>query len=316
MKNLFRKILFGDTEIREYSTITIADEIREKVFLEIAELTINISKVHWLLCLEPIVFGVWLTKDVHVPALNGEEECRIYFCDSFVNDFKIAKRNAVAIAAVDYLDKIEEADGTLYLLKLRESRIYHVGFLKTFILFHKYYKKPKLSFEKFKSLVTAYSYPRRVRIISFKQDDYFNIFPMDLLGEISRSGKYIFGLRHTNVALAKIIEAKKIVASEVPYIYKNTIYELGKHHSGAPPSPGLLPFKIKQTENFGFFIPEWVDSYKEIRILKTKNLGSHMLLLGEIINEKTYRQTSGTLYHIHFLLYYHQTLKRTGYPLV
>ena len=135
-------------------------------------------------------------------------------------DFKIAKRNAVAIITLDYFDKIEEADGTLYLLKLGESKIYHVNFIKTFLLFYKYYKKPKFSFEKYKSLIAAYSYPRRVRIISFKQDDYFNIFPMDLLGEIPQSGKYVFGLRHTNVALAKIIETKKIVVSEVPYIYK------------------------------------------------------------------------------------------------
>jgi hypothetical protein len=118
------------------------------------------------------------------------------------------------------------------------------------------------------------------------------------------------------VALAKIIEAKKIVVSEVPYIYKSTIYELGKHHSGSPPSPESLPFKIKQTENFGFLIPEWAYSYKEIQILKTKDLGSHMLLWGEIVHEKTLRQSSGNLYHIHFLLYYHQKLKRLDYPLV
>src|SRR6185436_18484528 len=98
------------------------------------------------------------------------------------------------------------------------SKIYHVNFFKTFLLFFKYYKKPKYSFGKYKSLIAAYSYPRRVRIISFKQDDYFNIFPMDLLGEIPQSGKYIFGLRHTNVALAKIIHARKMVVSEVPYV--------------------------------------------------------------------------------------------------
>ena len=35
-----------------------------------------------------------------------------------------------------------------------------------------------------------------------------------------------------------------------------------------------------------------------------------MLLWGEIVNEKILRQSSGNLYHIHFLLYYHQKLKR------
>jgi hypothetical protein len=105
------------------------------------------------------------------------------------------------------------------------------------------------------------------------------------------------------------------VVSEASHIYKNTIYELGRHHSGAPPSIDALPFKTKQTEIFGFFIPEWADSYKEIKILKTKNLGSHMMLWGEIINEKTLTQPSDNLYHIHFLLYYHHKLKRQEYRL-
>ena len=91
---------------------------------------------------------------------------------------------------------------------------------------------------------------------------------------------------------------------------------MGKHHGGAPPSPDLLPFKVEPTENFRFEIPEWADSYKEIQILKTKNLGSHMLLWGEILHEKKLRESSGNLYHIHFLLYYHQKLKAADYPLV
>ncbi|MEP6950891.1 MAG: hypothetical protein ABI863_16515 [Ginsengibacter sp.] len=316
MKSLIRKILLGDTEIKEYSTITIEGQIKESVFLETGNFTIDVSKIHWLLCLEPIVFGIWLNNDGHKIFLGDETKYQLYFSGSPGNDFKIAKRNAVAIITLDYFDKIEEANGTLYLLKLTHCKIHHVSFLKTWLLFFKYYKKPKLSFEKYKSLVAAYSYPRRVRIISFKLDDYFNIFPMDLLGEIPASGKYVFGLRHTNATLSKIIETKKIVVSEVPYVYKDIIYELGRHHGSAPPSPGSLPFKIMQTESFGFLIPEWADGYKEIQILKTKDLGSHMLLWGEIINGKTLKQSSGNLYHIHFLLYYYQKLKRVDYPVV
>lgn len=315
MKSLFRNILFGNIEITEYSTITIEGQVKENVFLETGDFIINVSEIHWLLCLEPIVFGIWLSRDGHKILPGGKTRCSLYFSGSS-NDFRAAKKNAVAIITLDYVDKIEEPGGTLYLLKLAGCRIHHVGLLKTFVLFHKYYKKPKFTFEKYKSLIAAYSYPRRVRIISFMQDDYFNIFPMDLLGEIPASGRYVFGLRHTNVALAKIIAAKKIVVSEVPYIYKDTIYKLGKHHGGSPPSPDSLPFALQKTENFGFLIPEWADGYKEVQILKTKNLGSHMLLWGEIINEKTLKQSPGNLYHIHFLLYYHQKLKRTDYRLV
>ena len=61
---------------------------------------------------------------------------------------KIAKRNALAIITLEYLDKIDEALGTLYLLKLRKGKIYHVSFLKAFVLYYKYYNNPKFSFKK------------------------------------------------------------------------------------------------------------------------------------------------------------------------
>ncbi len=316
MKNLLRKILFGNIEIKEYSTITIEGEIKEKVFLKVENFLFDISKIHWLLSLDPIVFGVWFKNNESKIALDEKTWCKMYLGVSTKSDFKIAKKNAVAIIMLHYFDKIEETDGTLYLLKLEESKIYHVNLLKIFLLFNKYYKKPKLSFKKYKSLIAAYSYPRRVRIISFKQDEYLNIFPMDLLGEFNEADYYVFGLRHTNTTLLKIIETKKIVVSEISYKYKDLIYQLGKHHGSSPPTLDSLPFKTIQSEKFGFYIPEWIYNYKEIEILKTINLGSHMLLWGKVVNEKKIKQPASNLYHIHFLQYLKLKSIGVNYPLV
>jgi len=315
MKSLIRKILLGEVAIQEYSTITVPGNIKEQVLLETVNMTIDVSVTHWLLCLEPIVFGIWLKDDGQLADQIEKKGCSLYFGNSGDASFKKVKRRAVAVVVAEYVDKVQEPDGTLYLLRLRKSRIYHFNAVKTWLLFYKYYKKPKFSFKKYKSLIAAYSYPRRVRLISFNREEYFNIFPMDLLGQIAGSGKYVFGLRHTNVALAEIIETKKIVVSEVPYLFKDIIYQLGKHHRGAP-SVDELPFKITQTEKFEFFIPEWADSYKEIRILETRNLGSHMMLLGEITNEKILKKSSGNLFHIHFFLFHRQKLRKESYPLV
>ena len=315
MKGFLRKILLGDTDITEYSTITIKGEIKERVFLEADQFIANVSSNHWVLCLEPIVFGIWLEKGNEI-APGKSDKFRLYFTHSSVGNAREAKQNAVAISTLDYFDKIDDAGGTLYLLRVKSSKIRHVNALKILILFLKYYKKPKLSFEKYKSLVAAYSYPRRVRIVSFLQENYFNIFPMDLMGVVPGAGRQVFGLRHTNVTLSKIVEAKRLVVSEVPYMYKEIIYELGKHHGSNPPSKESLPFEISQTENFGFPFPQWANSYKEIEILQTKNLGSHMLLWGKILNEKELSAPAENLYHIHFLLFYHQKLKGSAYPLV
>jgi hypothetical protein len=214
-----------------------------------------------------------------------------------------------------FFNKIEESDGSLLLLKLAESKIHHISFMKTRLLFYKYYKKPEQNFYRLKSYSASYSYPRKVRLISFKEGTWYNIFPMDLVGDIPGNKRYVFGLRHSNVTLARIIETKKIAVSEVPYEYKEVIYRLGKHHR-EPLNASELPFSFIQSEIYDFPIPDWANSYKEIKILKTMNLGSHMLLWGEEINKKKLTGPSLHLYHIHFLHYLHQRNKGMAYQLV
>jgi flavin reductase (DIM6/NTAB) family NADH-FMN oxidoreductase RutF len=316
MKNIFRKILFGDSVIKEYSTVTINDVIREKVYLKTGNLLIDISENHWVLCLEPIVIGIWIENKEQLTDLDKKTGYRIYFKDSESNDEKNMERNAVAVLDLEFFDEIAESKGSLFLLRMRRSRISHLNFIQTILIYYKYYKKPHLSFKKLKSFVSAYSYPRRVRVVSFKSDDYYNILPMDLLGDISQCNRYVFGLRHTNIALSKIIETGKVVVSEISYEHKDIIYQLGKHHSSVPPSLDLLPFKVITSENFGFYIPDWVQSYKEIKIERTINLGSHMLIWGEVINQKILKNHASHLYHIHFLLYLHQKKKGFSYQLV
>ena len=310
MKNALIKLIFGESIIRDYSSVSIAGEIREHVYLQSKHTIIDISRNQFLLSLDPVVMGVWVEKEKDILALNKNTVFKIFFDDDKVDDGNI-KQHAVAIAELNLFDKIEESDGTLFLLRMKKSEISHIHFLKILLLYYKFYRKPGLSFSQFKSLVTAHSYPRRVRVISFRDGDYYNIFPMDLLGDISGSKRFVFGLRHSNHSLTKIIQAKKIVVSEFSSSYKSIVYQLGKHHTSQPLAMDSLPFKTRQTDHFNFYIPGWVESYKEINIVKNINLGSHMLLWGESVNEKKLMEDSPHLFHIPFLLYLHQ--KNAGY---
>jgi flavin reductase (DIM6/NTAB) family NADH-FMN oxidoreductase RutF len=316
MKGIIREILLGNEAIREYSTVTITGDIKEKVYLRTKKNIFDVSKNQWLLCLDPVVFGIWITDRELIADSNETQDYGLFFGSSINSNAENIERKSVAVLGLSLFDKIEEKDGTLFLLKLEKSRIQHVSPIKALLIYHRYYKKPGFPFKKLKSFASAYSYPRKVRVVSIRQDNYYNIFPMDLLGEISDSKRFVFGLRHTNVALSKIIESGKLVASEVSFEHKETIYQLGKHHGVSPPSLDSLPFKTIQSDHFGFYIPEWADRYTEIKITRTMSLGSHMLLWGEAVNEKILKMSSGHLYHIHFLHYLYQKRKGYAYPLV
>ena len=110
MKEFIRKLFWGSTEITEYSTITVEGAIREQVFFETGSFTINVSDAHWVLCLEPVVFGVWVKRHENV-IISQETKCSLYFCSYKPKNEVRPGRDAVAVVTLEYLDKVEDPGG-------------------------------------------------------------------------------------------------------------------------------------------------------------------------------------------------------------
>ena len=307
MKTFIRKWLLGDTVFSAYVNVTFPDHPQQKVWLRAGKEIIDISGAHWLLCIEPIVFGVWISNQSMQVADHVENFSMIYGGNTHPNGQSI--ENEEACINLQLLESIVEETGVLFLLKFCNADIYQLNTLKRYLLFFRYYRKDGLKYARFKEYVTSYSYPRKIRVVSFREGDYYNIFPMDLLGDIPGSKWYVFGLRHTNIALTKIIESGRLAVCEVSFQFKDTIYQLGKHHSSKMPAVTELSFETIQSKSFSFHIPAWVQDCKEVRIFKTVDMGSHMLLWGEVIDAVTFSPSSQPLYLVH-LLHYLEAKKR------
>jgi len=313
----FGKMLSGEGVIREFSTIGIQDEVKEKVYLVTDDRVMDITARQWLLGLDPRVFGIWVQDKAQMAAISGSKAFTMYFMGSAPLRESDMKRDALAVVELERQGIIEEADGTLFLMKVIHSDIHHISGLKARLLYQKFYKKPGVTYERLKAVAAAYSYPRRVRIISFRESEEYNyIFPMDLLGDIRLCGRYLLGMRHSNQVLGKIVDVRKIIVSEVPAGYKSAIYKLGRNHSAAPPPIEEYPFRVVRTKEFGWYIPEWAESYKEIHIQRTVNLGSHMLLWGKWSENHILKPDTPHLHHIHFLHFLYLKNKGAQVPLV
>lgn len=318
---LFGKMLSGESVIREFSTVGIDDNIREKVYLRAGrpgDRLLDVSGNQWLLGLDPRVIGVWIEKEEDKRLLEETATCMLYFRDSEPAGGLNPGKNALAVVKLALSDAIRENNGTLFLYRVSATEIHHINILKARLLYWKFYRKPGVDFERLKAVAAAYTYPRRVRIISFKLgDDYNYIFPMDLLGDLRGPKRYLLGMRHSNTVLTRIMDVRKIVVSEVPAEYKWQIYKLGRNHSADPPPVDQLPFGVRPTREFGFLIPDWAESYKEIHVRKTLDLGSHMLLWGEWSADVILKQSTPRLHHIHFLHFLHQKSHNAdGYPII
>jgi hypothetical protein len=309
MNHLLNHWLSGNLPVTEYSTITVPSEIHEKVILDFENQRIDISADQWLLCMDPAVFGIWLSKEINITFPNEHSHFNIHFKDHSANNKTTADLKLV------YLARIEEPEGCLLLLSLAKVSIHHVNYLKTRFLYYRHYHRPTHTFEKLKSFAAAYSYPRKVRLISFGLPPDNNIFPMDLVGEILPHNRYVFGLRHTNKSLSGIVQSGEMAVCEVPSRYKTIIYQLGNNHKNTVESLSP-PLEVIRSELFKFPIPAWSNSYKELKITKTLNLGSHMLLWGKVLNEIKMSAPETNLFHVHFLHQLHQLKAGYSYPMV
>ncbi|HXD77425.1 MAG TPA: hypothetical protein VN616_06435 [Puia sp.] len=329
---LYARALTGETVIRDFITVGAGDQLRERVYLVADGQVRQVTGNQWLLGLDPRVVGIW-DPDLGAKGFSGKfpalpGPCKLYMCDAMqgaegdiavdteLTEDAIAEQ-ALGVMELDYKDQVAEHDGTLLLFRVLSTRIRHIDRMRAWLLYQKFYRKPGVTFERLKAVAAAYSYPRRVRIISFRFDDDNNyIFPMDLLADIRPVHRYLLGMRHSNQVLKRILDDGRIVVAEAPANYKQVIYTLGRNHSAAPPPLDQLPFGVISTDRFGFYLPEWVESYKEIRITKTRDLGSHMLLCGEWTEDVILKPATPRLHHLHFLYFLHQKGGCLGYPIV
>jgi flavin reductase (DIM6/NTAB) family NADH-FMN oxidoreductase RutF len=291
MYSLIKKLFFKDAKVKTFLiTRLAASEIAEKVFLKNGKHISEITGHHAMICLDPFCIAAWLPA--YQLNLIDQQSVKIHF-----------KKGDKLNASIDVslIEKIETAHGALLLYKVEKVKNYQVNPLHRLVLFAYLLRSKANTFYSRKVISALYSYPRSIIIVTYRDDTYYNIFPMDIQGYIPEDDLYILGLRTTNITLNKILEAKKVVVCDTDTVAIDTVYALGKHSSASPTAVEELTFGITESELFGFPVPDFTGSYKEIEIIQHKKMGYHMLMIGKVVNSKKLKESTASLYHVGFL---------------
>jgi hypothetical protein len=202
------------------------------------------------------------------------------------------------------------------LYKAERPATFQLNPLIRFITLSFFLRNRSSSLQERKLIAALYSYPRKIIAVSYKEEGYCNIFPMDIEGHIPGSNLYILGLRNSNFTLKKILEQKKLLVADTSDADIGTIYSLGRHQSISPPPIGSLPFSTSNSELFKFPVPGFSSSYKELEIIRSRNMGYHMLLVGRILNEVNTVAEPASLCHLHLFEFVHsgyEKISNAGY---
>ncbi len=293
MGSVIKNIFFKDTKITTFFISRLPEtSIEEKVFLKKGRHKVDITRHQGMICLDPFCISVWLSKE------------QTQGLDPQTAEIRFEKGNKLnATITVSLIEKIATAKGGLLLYKIENVKNYQLSALHRLVLFKYFLRSKSNTYYSRKVISALYSYPRRIIIVSYKDEEYYNIFPMDIQSYIQEDDTYILGLRTTNVTLDKILAAGKVVVSDTDTVDINTVYNLGKHSSTTPTPVEQLPFGTTKSDIFGFPVPDFTGGYKEIEIIRHRKMGYHMLMVGKVVNEVKLKPTSSSLYHIGFLQY-------------
>ena len=291
MNELIRKIFFKGSKITTFFISRLAEsQVEEQVFLKNGKHIIDITKHHAMICLDPFCMAVWLSA------------AEMSLVNSGIVKIQFKKYNKLnASISVSLIDNIATVNGSLLLFKIESVKNYQLSFLHRVIFFAYLIRSSKNTYQSRRVISALYSYPRSIIIVSYHDESYCNIFPMDIHGYIEEEGLYILGLRTTNITLDKILEAKRVVVCDTDSVDINTVYDLGKHSSISPTPTEKMPFGITKSELFGFPVPDFSGSYKEIEIIQHKKMGFHMLMIGRVANFKKIKPVTSSFYHVGFL---------------
>lgn len=290
MKSLIKKLLFRNLANQLFFGVGIRNgRIAESVFLKNGRQSLDVSERHNILCERPFCIAIWVSGNDS--ASFGEKKLKL----------NIRRKEKLVVAlGLRLIKKLERDNGAILVLEIIKARCHQINLLHQWLLITFFFSNKKHGYKETLIYGALYSYPRRVIVVSYRNNEYYNIFPMDFQGEYPEIKTYLLGLRVSNITVNKIIETKRVVISGTEGVDSKTMYALGAHHSKEPPQLEKLPFGVGESELLKFPVPSFSSSYQEIEVTDHFKLGSHMMFVGRIINSKKLKESQTSLYHIHF----------------
>jgi flavin reductase (DIM6/NTAB) family NADH-FMN oxidoreductase RutF len=155
-------------------------------------------------------------------------------------------------------------------------------------------------------LMIAYLCPRPVVLVSVEVPGHRNIFPMDLIGPLERSGLFSLALRSTNVSVPAMREAGRVALSSMPAAMKDVVYKLSEHHGQPLTDWAELPFPVQPSREFGIPAVAAALHVRELAIVHSQEVGLHTVFLCRIASDQALADGA----QLHHTAGFHQAYRR------
>lgn len=157
----------------------------------------------------------------------------------------------------------------------------------------------------------AFFCPRPVVLVSVRDGERGNIFPMNLFGSLG-GGYLAFALNSARQAAPLTSRLRQLALSSVPYSQIAAARALRKNHREPSIDWEQLSFPTKKSKAFHIPVPEFALRVRELQVEDSRNLGSHTFFLARIAEEEVFSEdTEFHMIHGQYAFYKQSTATST-----
>jgi flavin reductase (DIM6/NTAB) family NADH-FMN oxidoreductase RutF len=309
-----RRLTLGVRDIPQFAIVGLpVPQDRVEVILETRDQLLDVTSNHVAVSLDPFLIGIGL------PASSLMEPHRVR---TLVFRERGDERRELGRLTLQLQQSIDLAPDTLAIFRPTGGRDTCVGFTRRWLYYAwkrwttRRLRRPEPSFADFRNLLTFYSCPRPVTLVTVMDGETSgNIFPMDLVGRVGAQ-LFIAALKNNSRPLEIVRSTRRMVFSRIPITLRDDAYLLAKQHRLVNVEWDGIPFQLTKSTAFGFPIPACALSSLEIEVRETRPMGSHTAILGVVVHQQPIDDSGVGMHHVSGLYEDHykahgRTLRRT-----
>lgn len=287
IRKSLKRILLGPVDFPQQCPVGMSQPQEEvAVWLHGVGPPRDVTFRHFMACGAPFTIGI---------GMNGDEPMSVsgYSKPSLQFRVRHGEQHLLGKIALEFLSQINAGSEALQLFRVRSYRNYCQPKLRLwgrYLLYayqraHAPNSDVPISARDARAMIVFYICPRPVVLVSARDAESTNIFPMNLMGDVG-GNCFAFAL-NSKTPVSALVERSGLVAlSSVPAEQTLVAFQLGKNHRKQSIDWSHLPFATAVSKQFSLPVPQFSLRVREMKIEAVHPLGSHTLFLARTIDDQ------------------------------
>ena len=290
-----KRLVFGSWNLRQQCPIGLQDPQSEvSVWLNGLGAPRDVTHTHVMAAARPLTFGVGIADEFD-PAVSRRSRVSLEFRErsgekQLLGKIGLRWKEAIRIGG-EHLHLFETSSCGNYCLPRVQlwARYAHLAYRIWRAQRQSGPSRIPIAPRELCRVFVFYICPRPVVLVSVRDGNLVNIFPMDLLGPIG-THHFSLALHSTSAGVPLMERSRRIVLSSVPAEQLSVAYELGKNHNKPCVDWASVPFPTTPSAAFGLPVPRFSLRVREMEIEAVRNLGSHKLFLARTVEDQRWAE--------------------------